>query len=202
MGGGRGYIYTPHTTHRYTQTQYTVYTGRYVYREKLKYCYHVGGMDRPSHSLFCQDLKEYLERYIDVAKRYKRCCVAVLLRRMLRREGRKRYHAPYSKYLKNLFSRYMFGRGIYIIPLEDAQNVLTSIDTLCESLRQEKRYQPKEREKMERASIKLPKAMIEELNKYAKAEGIKRAEVVRRAVEEMLKKYRGLDTNSAGLKPH
>jgi len=31
MGGGRGYIYTTHTTHRYTQTRYTVYTGRYVY---------------------------------------------------------------------------------------------------------------------------------------------------------------------------
>jgi len=159
-------------------------------------------VDRPSHVLFCNDLKEYLERYIDAAKRYRRCCVAILLRRMLRREGRKRYHAPYSKYLKKLFSRYMFGRGIYIIPLEDAKNMLTSIDTLCESLRQEKRYQIKEREKMERASIKLPKAMIEELNKYAKAEGIKRAEVVRRAVEEMLKKYRGLDANSAGLKPH
>ena len=147
-------------------------------------------MDRPSHALFCQDLKEYLERYIDVAKRYRRCCVAVLLRRMLRREGRKRYHAPYSKYLKKLFSRYMFGRGTYIVPLEDAENMLTSIDQVCEFLRQEKRYQPKEREKMERASIRLPKAMIEELNRYAKAEGIKRAEAVRRAVEEMLKKYK------------
>jgi cellulose biosynthesis protein BcsQ len=118
--------------------------------------------------------------------------VAVLLRRMLRKEGRKRYHAPYSKYLKKLFLRYMFGRGTYIVPLEDAQNVLTSIDTLCESLRQEKRYQPKEREKMQRVSIKLPKTMIEELNKHAKTEGIKRSEVVRRAVEEMLKKYRNI----------
>jgi len=186
----------------YIHTPYTVYTVRYIYREKLKYCYHVGCMDRPSYALFCTDLKEYLERYIDVARRYRRCCVAILLRRMLRKEGRKRYHVPYAKYLKKLFSRYMFGRGIYIIPLEDAENALTSIDTLCESLRQEKRYQPKEREKMQTVSIKIPKAMIEELNRYAKMQGIKRAEAVRRAVEEMLKKYRGLNTNLAGLEPH
>ena len=38
--------------------------------------------------------------------------------------------------------------------------------------------------------------------KYAKMQGIKRSEVIRRAVEEMLKKYRGLDANSAGLEPH
>jgi len=31
-------------------------------------------MDRPSHALFCQDLKEYLERYIDVTRRYRRFC--------------------------------------------------------------------------------------------------------------------------------
>jgi len=160
-------------------------------------------VDRPSHSLFCQDLKEYLERHIDAAKRYRRCCVAVLLRRMLRREGRKRYHAPYSKYLKKLFSRYMFGRGTYIVPLEDAEKVMTDIDHLCEALKNKKpepSQQPKE--KMVLISFHLPKKMLEDADKYAKAEGIKRAEVIRRAVEEMLKKYRGLDTNSAGLKPH
>jgi len=156
-------------------------------------------MDRPSHALFCQDLKEYLERYIDAAKRYRRCCVAVLLRRMLRKEGRKRYHAPYSKYLKKLFSRYMFGRGTYIVPLEDAERIMTDIDHLCEALKN-KSQQPKE--KMVLISFHLPKKMLEDADKYAKTQGIKRSEVVRRAVEEMLKKYRGLDANSAGLKPH
>ena len=51
-------------------------------------------------------------------------------------------------------------------------------------------------------SFYLPKKMLEDADKYAKMQGIKRSEVIRRAVEEMLKKYRGLDANSAGLKPH
>jgi len=156
-------------------------------------------MDSPSYALFCQDLKEYLERHIDAAKRYRRCCVAVLLRRMLRKEGRKRYHAPYSKYLKKLFSRYMFGRGTYIVPLEDAEKITTDIDHLCEALKN-KKHEPSQ--PMVLISFHLPKKMLEDTDKYAKMQGIKRSEVVRRAVDEMLKKYRGLDANSAGLKPH
>jgi len=147
-------------------------------------------MEKPSYVLFCQDLREYLEKYIVVAKRYKRCCVYVLLRRMLRREGRRKYHAPYAKNLKKLFGKYMFWRGTYIIPLEDAENILTNIDVLCESLKPTAQYQHNEREKMEMVSIKLPKAMIEELDRYAQMKGVKRATVVRKAVEEMLKKYR------------
>jgi len=154
-------------------------------------------VDRPSHALFCQDLKEYLERYIDAAKRYRRCCVAVLLRRMLRKEGRKRYHAPYSKYLKKLFSRYMFGRGTYIIPLEDAEKITTEIDHLCEALKN-KKHEPSQqpKEKMVLISFHLPKKMLEDADKYAKMQGIKRSEVIRRAVEEMLKKYRDLNVSA------
>jgi predicted DNA-binding protein len=154
-------------------------------------------MEKPSYILFCQDLREYLEKYIDVAKRYKRCCVYVLLRRMLRKDGRRKYHAPYAKNLRKLFSKYMFSRGTYIIPLEDAENILENIDTLCESLKPTKQYQYNEREKMEMVSIKLPKAMIEELDMYAKMKGLKRAKVVRMAVEEMLKKYK--DVNYVAL---
>jgi len=147
-------------------------------------------MEKPSYILFCQDLREYMEKYVEVAKRYRRCCVYVLLRRMLRKDGRRRYHAPYAKNLKKLFSKYMFSRGTYIIPLEDAENILANIDTLCESLKPTRQYQYNEKEKMEMVSIKLPKAMIEELDRYAKMKGLKRAKVVRMAVEEMLKKYR------------
>jgi len=150
-------------------------------------------MDRPSYVLFCQDLREYLEKYIDVARRYRRCCVYVLLRRMLRKDGRRKYHAPYAKNLKKLFGKYMSWRGTYIIPLEDAENILANIDTLCDILKQRKRYQPKERENMEKVSIKLPKTMIEELDRYAKREGVKRAKVVRMAIGEMLKKYRAVN---------
>jgi len=149
-------------------------------------------MDRPSYAVFCEDLREYLERYINTARRYRRCCVAVLLRRMLRKEGRRRYHAPYAKYLKKLFERYMYWRGVYIIPLEDAENALRNIDRLCELLRQVKRCQPKESEKMERVSIKLTKDVMAELDRYARASGIRRAEAVRKAVEEMIKKYKPL----------
>jgi len=161
-------------------------------------------MDRPSYAVFCEDLREYLERYINTARRYRRCCVAVLLRRMLRKEGRRRYYAPYAKYLKKLFSRYMFWRGIYIIPLEDAENTLVNMNQMCEALKNKKpaehNQQPKE--KMVLISFHIPKKMLEDADKCAETTGTTRSEVVRKAVEEMLKKYRGLSTNSAWLKPH
>ena len=149
-------------------------------------------MDRPSYELFCTDLREYLERYIDVARRYRRCCVAVLLRKMLRKEGRKRYHAPYAQYLKKLFSRYMFGRGIYIIPLEDAENMLTNMNQMCEALKNRKpakHNQQPPKEKMVLISFYIPNKMLEDADKYAETTGTTRSEVVRKAVEEMLKKY-------------
>jgi len=149
-------------------------------------------MDRPSYELFCTDLREYLERYIDVARRYRRCCVAVLLRRMLRKEGRRRYHAPYAKYLKKLFSKYMFGRGVYIIPLEDAENMLTNMNQMCEALKNRKPAEHKQqppKEKMVLISFHLPKKMLEDTDKYAETTGTTRSAVIRKAVEEMMKKY-------------
>ena len=154
-------------------------------------------MDRPSYAVFCEDLREYLERYINTARRYRRCCVDVLLRRMLRKEGRRRYHAPYAQYLKKLFSRYMFGRGTYIVPLEDAEKIMTDIDHLCEALKirkpAEHKQQPKE--KMVLISFHIPKKMLEDADKYAETTGTTRSEVVRKAVKEMLKKYRDLNAN-------
>jgi hypothetical protein len=159
--------------------------------EKLKYYHNEGGMS--SRDTFCQDLREYLERYVDVAKRYRRCCVAVSLRKMLRKEGRRRYHLPYAKYLKKLFGRYMYGRGVYIIPLEDAENMLKNIDALCESLRHVKQ-QPNgtEKEKMLLISFHLPREMLNELNRQARHSGVNRSELVRKAIAEMLEKYKPL----------
>jgi ribosomal protein L30E len=80
---------------------------------------------------------------------------------------------------------------------------MTDIDHLCEALKN-KKHEPSQqpKEKMVLISFHLPKKMLEDADKYAKMQGIKRSEVIRRAVDEMLKKYRGLSTSSAGLEPH
>jgi hypothetical protein len=142
--------------------------------------------------MFCADLKEYLENGIDAAKRRRRCCITILLRKMLKKEGRRRYHVHYAVMLKKLFLRYMYSRGMYIIPLEDAEKML--IDQLCRSLESEKKEeeskQPKE--KMVLISFHLPKNMLEEIDRYAEAHRISRSDAVRKALEEMLEKYRPL----------
>jgi hypothetical protein len=141
--------------------------------------------------VFCADLKEYLESGIDAAKRRRRCCITLRLRMMLRREGRRRYRVQYATMLKRMFLKYMYSRGMYIIPIEDAEKILANLDQLCQSIKSEKKEEEKQpKEKMVHISFHLPKNMLEELNKYAEMERISRSEAVRKAVEEMLKKYR------------
>jgi hypothetical protein len=143
------------------------------------------------YTLFCADLREYLEQHIDTAKRRRRCCMMLLLRKMLRKEGRRRYHVQYAVMLKIMFSKYMYSRGMYIIPLEDAEKILANLDQLCQPLKSEKKEEEKQpKEKMVLISFHLPKNMLYELEKYAEMERINRSEAVRKAVEEMLKKYR------------
>jgi hypothetical protein len=141
--------------------------------------------------MFCADLKEYLESGIDAAKRRRRCCVMLLLRKMLRKEGRRRHHAQYATMLKKLFLRYMYNRGMYIIPIEDAEKILLNLDQLCQPLKSEKKEEEKQpKEKMVLISFHLPKNMLYELDKYAEENYTTRSEAVRKALEEMLKKYR------------
>jgi hypothetical protein len=141
--------------------------------------------------MFCADLKEYLEEGINAAKRRRRCCVMILLRKMLRKEGRRRYHAQYATMLKKMFLRYMYNRGMYIIPIEDAEKILEDIDQLCQPPKSEKKEEEKQpKEKMVLISFHLPKNMLKELDKYAEENYTTRSEAVRKAIEEMLKKYR------------
>ena len=141
---------------------------------------------------FCTDLKEYLEQHIDTAKKRRRCCVVLLLRKILRKEGRRIYHAQYATMLKKVFLRYMYNRGTYIIPLEDAEKLLTNLDQLCQTLKSEKKEEEEKqpKEKMVLISFHLPKNMLEELDKYAEINYTTRSDAVRKALEEMLKKYR------------
>jgi hypothetical protein len=146
--------------------------------------------------MFCSDLKEYLEEGIDTAKRRRRCCVMLLLRKMLKKEGRRRYHAQYATMLKKMLLRYMYNRGMYIIPLEDAEKILANLDQLCKTLKTEKKEEEKQpKEKMVLISFHLPKNMLYELDKYAEEKYTTRSDAVRKALEEMLKKYRQLGLN-------
>ena len=155
--------------------------------EKFKYCRVC--MHMAYRDMFCADLKEYLENGIEMTKRRRRCCVMILLKTMIRKEGRKRFHAQYATMLKKMLLRYMYSRGMYIIPLEDAEKILADIDQLCRPLKSEKEEEKQSKEKMVLISFHLPKNMLEEVDKYAEAEGINRSEAIRKAVEEMLKKY-------------
>jgi hypothetical protein len=161
-------------------------------REKLKYYYI--GTHMTTRDIFCQDLKEYLNNGVEVAKRRNRCCVSILLKKMLRKEGRRRLHVQYATMLKKLFYKYMFARGMYIIPLEDAEGILANLDQLCNTLKNEEKTeeQKQPKEKMVSISFHLPKKMLEEIDNYAEINNTTRSATVRKAVEEMLKKYRNI----------
>jgi hypothetical protein len=117
---------------------------------------------------------------------------------MLRKEGRRRLHVQYATMLKKLFSRYIFGKGMYIIPLEDAEHILTNLDQLCNTLKNEEKpeEQKQPKEKMVLISFHLPKKMLEELDNYAEINNTTRSAIVRKAVEEMLKKYKFSEVSS------
>jgi hypothetical protein len=142
--------------------------------------------------MFCADLKEYMEKEIEAAKMWKRCCITITLKKMVRKEDRRRLHVQYAVMLKQMFSKYIFGKGVYIIPLEDAEQILANIDQLCEMPKEEKQQtrQTQPREKMELISFHLPKKMLDEIDRYAEANCMRRSEVIRKAIEEMLKKYK------------
>jgi len=145
---------------------------------------------------FCQDLRSYLEE----ALLRRRTHVVVRTGRLAKLRGEWWRRIPYGVYLKQLFGEYKFSRGTYILPREKAEEVCKNLDTLCETLKRERRRKRSEirkkrkkseimREKMVRITFHVPPNMLRDLDGVAKMLKRKRAEIVREAIQRMLEMY-------------
>ncbi len=142
---------------------------------------------------FCRDLRSYLEE----ALQRRRTHVVVRVGRLAKLRGKShRRVCRYSAYLRQLFGEYRFAKGTYILPREKAEDVYNSLDALCEILKEKrrrekgrKRIKETKSEKMERVTFHVPPSMLRDLDEAAKILGKKRAEIVREAIQQMLKTY-------------
>ena len=137
----------------------------------------------------CRDLRHYLE---EALAKSKGGVVTVKMRRLLRVELSPPDRARYSICLSRVLHTYRWKSSTYIIPRRDAEKLLESFDSLCESVRQaktvEKRPQPKRRQKEELVfiSVTLPNDLLRAVDEYARLHGTSRSEVIRRAIQQLV----------------
>ncbi len=142
---------------------------------------------------FCQDLKSYLEETLLRTRTH----VVVRVGRLAKLRGMsQRRISSYSRFIRQLFGEYRFAKGTYILPREKAEEVYRNLDALCETLKKTKRRRERreikreiEREKMVRVTFHVPPGMLRDLDEAAKILGKNRAEIVREAIQRMLKTY-------------
>jgi len=146
----------------------------------------------------CRDLRRYLE---ETLAKSKGGVVTVKMRRLLRVELSPPDRARYSICLSRVLHAYRWKSSTYIIPRRDAEKLLESFDSLCESVRQaktvEKRPQPKRRQRFKEElvfiSVTLPNDALHAVDEYARLHGTSRSEVIRRAIQDLLEARRVLE---------
>jgi metal-responsive CopG/Arc/MetJ family transcriptional regulator len=137
----------------------------------------------------CRDLRRFLETAL---KTTKGGVVTVKMRRLLRAELSLPDRARYAHCLSRVLHAYRWKSSTYVIPRQDAEKLLESFDSLCESARQvkavEKRPWPKRRQKEEFVfiSVAMPNDLLHAIDEYARRRGLSRSEVIRRAIQQLI----------------
>jgi Ribbon-helix-helix protein, copG family. len=156
----------------------------------------------------CRDLKVYLESALAGAKGG---VISVKLNRLLEVSGSYAWKRRYAWCLSKVLHRYKFNIGLYVLTRQQAEELLNILDAACaeaggrkkqrETTREEpappdNRKQEKlvaeampinDGEKMYTISFRLPRALLQALEEYARRLGLTRSDVIRMAVNQMLK---------------
>jgi metal-responsive CopG/Arc/MetJ family transcriptional regulator len=143
----------------------------------------------------CRDLRRYLEYALLNTRGH---VVTVKMRRLLRAELTWPDRIRYSKCLSRILRRWRWG-GAYVIPRQDAAELLETFDALCESIRHvrprrgPKPVPPWRQGEMVQTMLCLPTPMLHLLDDYAREMRTSRTEVIRYAIYQLLAKYRGAE---------
>jgi predicted DNA-binding protein len=151
----------------------------------------------------CEDLKTYLETVLAGARGG---VISIKPNRVLEVSGLYKWKKQYTRCLSRLLRRYRFSK-VYVLTKQQAEELLNSLDALCENLdsgkiseksRREapsndhKQKEPAalagDREGMPMVSFHLPRALLQALDEYARRMNMTRSDVVRMAISQMLSK--------------
>jgi metal-responsive CopG/Arc/MetJ family transcriptional regulator len=134
----------------------------------------------------CRDLRRYLEYALLNTRGH---VVTVKMRRLLRAELTWPDRIRYSRCLSRILRRWRWGDA-YVIPRQDASELLETFDALCESIKHVKpRSRPKPRrpkEEMVFISFTLPNDLAHALDSYAQRIGAPRSAVIRQAIQQLI----------------
>ncbi len=135
----------------------------------------------------CRDLRRYLETALKTARGG---VVTVKMRRLLWAELSPSDRARYSRCLSNILRQWRWG-GSYVIPRQDAEELLESFDELCQSAKATQYKKSKQKEERRREglvliSFLLPEDLLRAVDAYAQHMNMSRSEVIRSAVQQLI----------------
>lgn len=155
----------------------------------------------------CQDLYRYLETVLAGARGN---VISIRLSRVLEVGRAHMWKRQYAWCLSRLLRRYRFNE-VYLLTRQQAEELLNSLDVLCAELREEKRQEKKQKEpkhekplafvdggeRMSSVSFRLPYALLQALDEYARRMNLTRSDVIRVAIRQMLEEMRGAAEEAA-----
>jgi metal-responsive CopG/Arc/MetJ family transcriptional regulator len=134
----------------------------------------------------CRDLRRYLEATLKTARGG---VVTVKMRRLLRAELPPPDRARYSTCLSRVLGQWRWGKA-YVIPRQDAEKLLESFDSLCESAKNVKRRkEPKPRRPRKETvlvAVALPNGLLRAVDEYASQRGVPRSAVIIQAIQDLI----------------
>jgi metal-responsive CopG/Arc/MetJ family transcriptional regulator len=142
----------------------------------------------------CRDLRRYLEYAIQVTRGG---VVSVKMKNLLRAELSLSDRIRYSTCLSRILYPWRWKHGSYVILRRDAEKLLESFDSLCESVKNaRRRSEPRPRrprEELVPIAVTLPNDLLRALDEYARLHNTSRSAVVRQAVQQLLDMRKALE---------
>jgi metal-responsive CopG/Arc/MetJ family transcriptional regulator len=135
----------------------------------------------------CRDLRRYLEYALKTARGG---VISVKMKNLLKAELSLSDRIRYSTCLSRILYPWRWKHGSYVILRRDAEKLLESFDSLCESVKNaRRRSEPRPRrprEELVPIAVTLPNDLLRALDEYARLHNTSRSAVVRRAVQQLL----------------
>ena len=135
----------------------------------------------------CRDLRRYLEHAVQTTRG---SVVSVKMRRLLRAELSPSDCVRYARCLSRILHQWRWG-GAYVIPRQDAEMLLASLDAFCELAK--RRRQRRGGRRYQRlggdaalVSVTLPFDLLRALDEYAARAGMSRSAAIALAVQQLI----------------
>jgi metal-responsive CopG/Arc/MetJ family transcriptional regulator len=157
----------------------------------------------------CRDLRHYLEYALTATRGG---VVTVKMNRVMQVAPPPLDRKRYERCLGNVLRQWRWSTGVYVVPRRDAETLLSRFDESCASAarsqatairsqrpveaahRIDEADRPADRE-MTMISFHAPHAFVQALDKYAHRKNMTRSDVIRKALQQLIEKYRDVEAD-------